>query len=641
MKSLPEGWRSWDLGRLEAEIREHNRRYWEENRSEISDYDYDRLVEHLRALAPEAALLAELGPTGAPGDPVEHSTPMLSLDKAYDEASLIRWADKFEGVLLMSPKVDGVACSIQYNAMGRLSRAATRGNGLIGENITANVRQIQGLPEHIKAKYPIEIRGEIYLPLSEFAKLAGEFANPRNTAAGALKHKSAEKSARIGLRFFCYDLLGSEVSTEQEKLQLAQSLGFSVVEQRLISREEVQQGYEEYVQRRDSLDFEIDGVVFKANRLDEQARLGATSHHPRYAIAYKLQGESAQTCLRQVEWSVSRTGVLTPVGIVDPVTLSGASVSRISLHNWGFVKSKELSLDAQVIAMRRGGVIPHLESVVEPGEQIVNPPSHCSCGAGARVDGDLVLCTQPEQCMGRSVGLLSHWVKVTGIEGFGQTWLETLSQAGLLRTPLDYYSLKEEQLLGFERMGSRLAQKLLSQIQKSRVMPLATFLCALGIPDLGRSVSKALAERFRSLEGVRSASPEEIIQLPKFAEILSQRVVEGLKERTEQIEALLKEIKVEPLEPLEESEEEAEALPWVGRSFLFTGTLVQMKRKEAQAAVEARGGKAARGVSKALGHLVVGDAGKAGAKLSKAKKLGISILSEGEFIELLEQSATT
>lgn len=635
MNTLEPEWTEWDASRLEAEVAAANRAYWDEDSPSISDYDYDRLVEALRAVAPNSPALQSMGPsTGArAGNSITHAAQMLSLDKAYDETTLHKWAAKFEGELVMTPKIDGVACSIRYAADGHLIVAATRGSGTVGEDITGNVLRIADVPDRIQTDVPVEVRGEVYLPISAFKKLSGDFANPRNTAAGALKQKNADKSARVGLRFFCYDVLGPHAQTEIEKFAVAKSWGFTPVEHELLSRDAVQAGYESYVARRAQLDFEIDGVVYKANRLDEQQRLGATSHHPRYAIAYKLQGESAPTVLREVEWSVSRTGVLTPVGIVDPVVLSGATVTRISLHNWAQVQAKKLSINAQVVAMRRGGVIPYLEALIEPGDTPIVPPERCpSCAAPAQVEGDLVVCTNPTGCGGRAVGALEHFAKAADIEGFGQVWLETFVDAGLLQSPVDFYRLSVDDLVVFERMGLTLAQKLVDRVAAARRLPLATFLRALGIPDLGKSASKLLAERYLNLEAVRNATVEELIELPKVAEVLANKIVDGLAGSVSLIEGLLEHIQVI----------DAEAAPepmtggaFEGKSFLFTGTLVGMKRAEAQKAVVALGGKSASGVSKSLSYLVIGNAGKAGSKLQKAEKAGVEVLSEDRFLELL------
>lgn len=636
--SLPETFDDWSVAQLEEAVRYHNDRYWKENAPEISDYDYDRLVEALRTRAPRSAVLDELGGDSPDrfGAPVTHHFPMLSLDKAYDEDALQKWAAKFEGELVMTPKVDGVACSIRYGADGRLVVAATRGSGTVGEDITANVKRITNVPVSIDIDREIEVRGEVYLPLSRFRQLGGQFANPRNTAAGALKQKDPDKSEAMGLRFFAYDLAGLDIDTEMHKHALTTRLGFTAVEHLLVRRDEVQSGYETYVARRNDLDFEIDGVVFKADRLDEQERLGFTSHHPRYAIAYKLQGDSNNTFLRQVEWSVSRTGAITPVGIVDPVNLSGATVTRISLHNWGLVRSKNLSLNAQVTAMRRGGVIPHLEAVATPGDTPIDPPAECpSCGTAPVVEGDFITCPNTTGCPAQSMGILGHFAKITGIEGFGDVWLLKLVDEGVLTSPADFYRLTAEQLVKFERMGKTLAQKLISQIGATRRMPLDTFLQALGVEGLGKTASGTLARHFGTLEAVRAAAPTDLLALPKFAEILANRVVDGLAARTPLIDALLEFIEVVPME----KPAAPTGGPLLGKSFLFTGTLVAMKREEAQERVVALGGSAASGVSSKLSYLVVGDDGKAGSKLDKARQAGVTVLTESEFVALLAQAA--
>ncbi len=633
VEPLPDDWTTWSAETLEQAVRFHNRQYWDANSPLISDYDYDQIVEKLKRLKPESDVLNEMGPSIAStaGEPVPHQQAMLSLDKAYDEKTLLHWATKFNGELVMTPKVDGVACSIRYDAAGRLRVAATRGNGSVGEDITANVARISDVPNRINTDVEVEVRGEVYLPLSVFESMKGDFANPRNTAAGALKQKDSDKSARVGLRFFLYDVIGNVVDTEIEKFSLGSTWGFNPVEHRLVSRQEVQIGYDEYVARRDGLDFEIDGVVFKANRLDEQKRLGATAHHPRYAIAYKLQGESATTILRDIEWSVSRTGALTPVGLVDPVVLSGATVTRISLHNWGLVQSKNLSLNATVVAMRRGGVIPHLEKVVEPGDQMLFPPSTCpSCGSVPVVDGEFVECRNRRECPAQAVGILAHFAKVTGIEGFGQVWLDTLVAAGTLTSPTDFYRLTRDDLLQFERMGETLADKLLAQIDAAKRMPLATFLQALGISDLGKTASETLASRFKTLDVVRTVSALEIEAIPGFGQLLADRIPRGLAEQAALIDDLTTFVDVQ----IQASVEKVDG-PLTGLSFLFTGTLTQMARTEAQNRIVELGGKAASGVSKNLSYLVVGDAGRAGSKLSKAEKLGVRILSESEFMNLI------
>jgi DNA ligase (NAD+) len=634
---LPADWESWPADRLEAEVRRHNHLYWDRATPEISDYDYDRLVERLRAVAPDAPALSELGPSERLGADVVHRASMLSLDKCYDPETLQRWTEKFAGDVVMTPKVDGVACSLRYEG-GRLTIAATRGSGTVGEDITVNALRIPTIPNRIPYTGPVEVRGEIYLPLSRFRQIQDQFANPRNTAAGALKNKDSDRSASVGLQFFGYDAIQEGVTTEMEKFALLKAWGFTPVEHELLPKDQLQAGYERYVARRSDLDYEIDGVVFKANRLDEQVRLGATSHHPRYALAYKLQGDSATTILRGVEWSVSRSSVLTPVGLVEPVQLSGATVTRISLHNWGLVQAKNLSINARVVAMRRGGVIPYLEAVVEPGDTPIVPPERCpSCESPVKIQGDFVYCGSETGCRMAAVGVLAHYANTVGIEGFGEVWLETLVDAGLLHQPPDFYRLAPADLVEFDRMGDTLAAKLVAQIQAHRELPLAVFLQALGVPGLGKTASQTLARHFRSLEKLRAAGAADLVGLPKFGELLAGRIAEGLAARAHLIDGLLA-AGVRAVDDPGAPEPAANA-PLSGKTFLFTGTLAAMTREEAQARVEALGGKAASGVSKNLSYLVVGSEGKAGSKLQKAEAAGVAILTEEAFLKILDDSA--
>lgn len=636
---LPQDWSTWDSARLERELLEHNRRYWDEHTPSISDYDYDRLLERLRELDPKSPVLDELGPSaiGEVGEAVLHAAPMLSLEKCYDEENLLKWAEKFEGSVIMTPKIDGVACSLRYNAEGVLYLAATRGDGKQGESITPNVEPMASIPQRIPPQgREIEVRGEVYMPLSAFSRLTDRFSNPRNAAAGSLKRKSERTSAEVGLKFFAYDLFGVELVNASARLDLARDWGFEPVPYDVLERDQLQAGYESYVARREDLDYEIDGVVYRTESSLEYERLGATSHHPRGAIAYKLQGESAKTTLLEIEWGVSRNGLLTPVGIVKPVKLSGAMVSRITLHHWGMVQSKKLSIGAEVIAMRRGGVIPHLETVVTPGPHEACAPERCpQCphlNAPTLIEGDLLRCGYEGTCEPQAAAILRHWVNVTKIEGFGSVWLDTLTRAEILNTPVDLYTLTPQDVLHLEGVGEGRAQAWIDSIKLSCSLPLSTFLCALGVQDLGKSAAQSLAARFHTLEAVRTASVSEIASLNKFGELTGEHITSGLKARSSLIDALLEHITV-----LDETLTApiSEDAPLKGQSFVFTGTLVAMKREEAQVRVKALGAETPSGVSSKLSFLVVGDAGKAGSKLTKAEKLGVSVLSESEFLELL------
>ena len=641
------------VAQLEAELRRHNHLYWDLNQPELEDTDYDLLVQRLRQLAPESPVLDELGPTevGRIGASVRHGSPMLSLDKCYTDEELEAWADKFAGDVLVTPKMDGIACSLRYNAQGRLARAATRGSGVEGDDITANVRTIGDVPWRI-AHSDIEVRGEIYMQLSVFAALADKFANPRNLAAGAIKHKDPQRCKQYELSFAAFDLLGDDtMDTEHQKLDQLVELGFAPVGYRVQARQDLPAGYRHFVAVRERLDFEIDGVVYKANRLDEQQRLGATAHHPRYAMAYKFQGDQATSTLDGVSWSVARSGVITPVAQISPVVLSGATVSRASLHNAGFLEKLGLLgryPGAQVAVTRRGGVIPKVEAVVRHVEQppdgvapITFPATCPSCDADVRRERDFLFCVNPGQCRDAVIAALEHFCKVVDIQGFGAKLLTQAHDKGLLRGgPVALYRLQAADLLGLERVGQKLADKLVADVAAHQRLELSTFLRALGIDELGRHVAGILQQRYGTLARVRQVTAEELAEIHTIGEVIAAKVVAGLLQQAEQIDLLLEYI------TLEVAAEAAAGGPLTGQSFVFTGKLLQLERKAAQQRVKALGGDAPSGVTRALTYLVLGDGAEArkSSKQVKAEKYiadgaALRVISEGDFLQLVERSA--
>ncbi|MFH1829802.1 MAG: NAD-dependent DNA ligase LigA [Pseudomonadota bacterium] len=634
-------WEQVSIKELEAEVRKHNRLYFEKAAPEITDLEFDRLVEILRSKAPDSFALTELLSDVLPtGVKVRHEIPMLSLDKCYEEKEILDWADKFKGDVTASPKIDGVAVSIKYDAKGCLVQAATRGDGIEGEDITKNVRRIRSVPRQIgalakKGRDGVEVRGEIFMPLSVFAKYKGEFANPRNLAAGAVKHKDPTKTGGYKLSFFAYDLLGADAKTEQEKLKMLKSADFPEMEVHIIERDQMQKAFDYFFSRRETYDFETDGVVFKANEVDEQDRLGATAHHPRYAIAYKFQGDSGTTVLKDVEWSVARTGAITPIAIVEPVELSGAMVGRSTLHNLGILRkliADGLFKGAKVVMMRRGGVIPHLESVEKPGKEPIKIPSTCpSCGAAVREADDVLYCTNPKACVKSKIGELAHFVKVVGIDGFGEKLIAQLYENGVVTDPSEFYDLTVDELLRMERMGETLAKKLIGNVDANRTIPLDVFLQSLGIRELGKHAAKILAG-FGSLKNVMSKTEEELANINTIGPIIAHEVVAGLAAKKGLIDKLIKHVKVEAHARAEGALE--------GKSYLFTGKLLTMERSQAQKLVEENGGVAAESVTKDLDFLVVGDGGGAGSKLDKAKKLvasggKVKVIGEKKFVKMI------
>jgi DNA ligase (NAD+) len=641
IKDLPQ----FSADELEYWVRHHNEAYFAKAAPEISDEAFDKLVETLRMVKPDAAVLEELGERPAEKSLV-HKESMLSLDKCYDDETFQKWREKVVGPLVAMPKIDGVACSLHYDAKGHLALGLTRGDGRSGEDITQNVRRIRDIKGQVDPSVAkdFEVRGEVYMRISRFKETyEAEFANPRNLAAGALKQKEASKSEAYQLSFFPYDIRGTRLESEREKFDLLTRLGFNVPP--LVFDGDFKAVVKDLFDKRDKIDFEIDGVVFRVDSIAEQARLGETAHHPRFAIAYKFQGESAQTHLVDVEWSVGRTGVITPVAIVKPVFVSGATVTRASLHNVGLFRKHQLSQNALVEIVRRGGVIPHVERVLRSEGEILLPPENCpSCGKRALVDGDFLRCSVPAECEQIQVGRILHYCSVLDIEGFGEKWVRVLIERKLVKSLADLYRLKKEDLLVLDRMGPVLAAKMADQIEEKREVELWQFLCALGFAEIGPVVARALVQHFESIEAMRTASKEEIMTIFGVGESIADALIEGFALFATEVDDLLGQVRF--------TEKVAQAAgdvnhPLFGKSVVFTGKMAYLDRKEAQKRVLAVGGQTPSSVSASTDYVVIGDDGsallKGGVKSTKhktAEKLvadgaSVRIISETEFLGLL------
>lgn len=626
----------WSPAKLEAEIRRHNALYFQSAAPEISDTDFDAMVEALRRQTPNSKVLQAIGSDRqVERAAVPHAQPMLSLEKCYDDDTLRQWADKLPGRFVAAPKIDGVALAIRYDAQGRLQQAATRGDGQVGEDVTANVRHIAAIPQQITLR-EVEIRGEVYMPISIFRAHFDDFMSPRNLSAGALKQKDPRKTAGFALQFFAYDLLGSDAATEVEKYQRLQDAGFTTSPWRQLRREDLLQAFQEFFRQRGALDVDTDGVVFKANDVALQDRVGATAHHPRYAIAYKYPGDQAQTTIESIEWSVSRSGVITPVAVMVPVPLSGAMVSRVSLHNYGLAREQGVGKGATVLVMRRGGVIPHLERVVRKGAGgRLRPPKQCpSCGRPTRMAEDFVYCSQPESCGSTQVGALKYFLDAIGCEGFGPKLLAQLIAKGLVSDAADLFALRVADLMDLDRMGETLATKLVSHLAACRTLPLDVFLRSLGISELAHQTSRLLANLGR-LDEILQLEEATLAELHGVGPKIAAAVVQGLRAQRRFIDKLRRHVSISA-RPAAASEG-----PLAGKSVLFTGGLAAMERNVAQQLVETHGGRVASGVSKQLDYLVVGAAGGAGSKLKKAQALvaaggtPLQILSEAEFLAMI------
>jgi DNA ligase (NAD+) len=466
-------------------------------------------------------------------------------------------------------------------------------------------------------------------------------ANPRNLTAGAIKQKDKKKSADYKLSFAAYDLIGATDETQERELKHLVLLGFPKIDYLVLARKDVFKGYEEFARLRPTLDYEIDGVVFKANLIKEQRRLGQTSHHPRHSLAYKFQGDSGLSTLESVEWSVARTGAITPVAIVSPVTLSGVTVTRASLHNVAFIAKLGLTLRAKVTLVRRGGVIPNVEGVVEPGSSPVDIPTKCpSCGSDVVREKDFLYCTTPKTCRRAVIGQLSHYAATCDMLGFGDSILEQCYDTSLLRTPADFYTLDAAKLAKLERSGDKIAKKLVAEVDKKRTLEVATFLRALGIAELGKHVSAILADRYHTLDAILAVTEEELAGTHGIGETIARSVVTGLAEARPEIDALRKHVTIAEAK----TETGGAGRPLSGKSFVFTGKLQTLSRGEAEQRVRALGAAVLSGVSKSLSYLVLGqekDGGKS-TKQKAAEKLvsqgePIVILSEDELFAMLEK----
>ena len=530
--------------------------------------------------------------------------------------------------------------SVTTNKAGLLL-SETRGDGMKGEDITKNVHQIKDIPTKIP-EGNLEVRGEVYMLLSVFKKYQEEFANPRNLAAGALKQKDPQKTGDYGLSFFAYELLGKDY---QEKVPgefaALKKMGFETVPSERVGPDEskLQAVFEKYVAQRTKVDFEMDGAVYQSTRISEHTRLGASAHHPRWAIAFKFQGDFGTTTLRDVEWSVSRSGVITPIGIVDPVELSGATVSRVSLHNLGILEKLGVTLGAQVTMVRSGGVIPKLETVVKKTKHPVPIPKKCpSCAYPTEVRDEFLHCTNPKGCRKTKLGELLHFVAVLEIDGFGDKLIEQLYDAGYVEEVYDFFTLTVDDLLALERVGPILAKKLIANVQAHRRVPLELFLRSLGIHELGKHASQVLGKNFRNLETILQVEPEELAKIHTIGDVIAQSVTKGLKEKKSVIQKLLKRIQLD-------ERQTAKTGKLSGKSFLFTAKLSAMGRGEAEKLVEKLGGEIATGVSKDLDFLVIGSEGyrdrEKGTKWLKAEALiqkgaAMKIISEEDFFKMTE-----
>jgi DNA ligase (NAD+) len=650
-------------------IEHHNHRYYVLDDPEIADIDFDRLFRELQSIeAAHPELCTEDSPTqrvgGAPVSrfgTVEHLLPMLSLDNAFSHDELIAFDRraterlKSEATLEYSAetKLDGTAISLLYRE-GRLVRGATRGDGQTGEDVTHNVRTIESIPLRlIGESHPavLEVRGEVYMPKAGFTalnnRLAAEgaktFVNPRNAAAGTLRQLDPRITAQRPLEFFSYGIGyfedGEMPARHSEILARLKEWGIRVSPlSRVVSGVDgCQAYYDEIAELRDSLAYEIDGIVLKVNRIDQQQALGYVSRAPRWAIAFKFPAQEVTTVVRGVDFQVGRTGALTPVARLEPVFVGGVTVSNATLHNIDEIERKDVRIGDTVIVRRAGDVIPEVVRVV-PERRTGNPrrirlPKTCPvCGADVvRPEGQAVArCSGGLVCAAQRKEKLRHFAsrKAMDIEGLGAKLVEQLVEQGVdgkrVRTPADIYALTAEQLAGLDRMAEKSAENLVAAIERSKTTTLPRFLFALGIPEVGEATAANLARHFGDLDALATAEIEELEAVPDVGPVVASHVHEFL--RQDENLAVIDELRKHGVSwPIEEPVR-PESLPLAGKIFVLTGALESLTRDEARERIEKAGGKVAGSVSSKTDFVVVGE--NPGSKLRKARELGVEVIDE-------------
>ncbi len=666
------------VDQLRSEISEHNERYYQDENPIISDMEYDMLVKELEALEAEHPELAdEQSPTRkVSGQASEtfakfvHSRPMLSLDNTYSIDELRAWDARVrkglggdEYCYVAELKIDGLSISISYDDGGSFLRGVTRGDGVRGEVVSENIRTIEALPKRLGA--PVlkrlpdaaapEIRGEVYLSNAEFRRINAEqeedgqrvFANPRNAASGSLRQKDATVTASRRLALFAYDLLANGAKPFAKHSEALAWLDAAKIptnpERRLCATiDEVVEYCETYAERRDALDYEIDGVVVKVDSVEQQERLGFTSKAPRWAVAYKFAARQATTRLNGITIQVGLTGALTPVAELEPVLLAGSVVARASLHNEDEIRRLDARVGDYVLIEKSGDVIPRVVKVIperrEPGlVEYVFPTACPSCDTeSVRPEGEVVRRCPNRACPAKQQRRLLQFKgrKAMNIEKLGETLVARLFESGLVRDASEIYALTPDQLVGLERMGERSVANLLAQIETSKSAGLARLLFALGIRHIGTRTAQVLASAFGTIDALAAATEEELTAVDEIGPIVAASVAAWF--RDDENRALVERLRAHGVAMDAPKVEKVASSELSGKTFVLTGRLERFTRDEAAALIEARGGRVSSSVSKKTDYVVAGE--EAGSKLDKAQALGVAILDEQAFAALVERA---
>lgn len=650
-------------------LNQYNYEYYVLDNPSVPDSEYDRLMRELTAIekiypdlvTPESPTQRVGGEALSAFEKVEHRTPMLSLANAFDEADLrdfdrrVRQAIGDDFSYVCELKIDGLAVSLQYED-GLFVLGSTRGDGTVGENITANLKTIRSIPLRLKENLTFEVRGEAFMPRKSFERLNkdreknGEmlFANPRNAAAGSLRQLDPRIAASRHLDIFLYGIGNDgtlDAETHSDALSYLSKLGLKVNKEwrKCQTIDEVIEYVNSWTEKRPDLDYDIDGIVIKVDSLEQQGRLGSTAKSPRWAIAYKFPAEEVVTKLTDIELSVGRTGVITPTAILEPVQVAGTTVQRASLHNEDLIREKDIMLGDWVIVKKAGDIIPEVVNVLterRTGEEVVfHMPTHCpACESDlVRLEGEVALrCINPKCPAQRREGLI-HFVSrnAMNIEGLGEKVIGQLFEHELIRDPADIYFLKKDQLLELERMGEKSVNNLLTAIGNSKANSLEKLLFGLGIRHVGERAAKVLAEHYETMDNLIAASREDLVTIPEVGEKMSDAIATYFE--SEEVEELISELKSAGVNMTYKGPRVSDVLEsdstLTGKTVVLTGKLEKLTRNEAKEKIEALGGNVTGSVSKKTDLVVAGE--DAGSKLTKAQELNIEIWDEEKLLEEL------
>lgn len=649
------------IEQLKSLILYHSDRYYNHDNPEITDYEYDMMLQELKNLEAEfPEFLTKDSPTQKVGGiadeqftPVKHEVRMESLQDVFNFDELYAFDSRIKSVFndiiySVEPKIDGLSVSLEYEN-GRLVRGSTRGDGDVGENVTANILTIKSVPKVLKNfSGSIEVRGEVYMSHESFNRLVERqeimeekpFKNPRNAAAGSLRQKDSSVTAKRDLDIFVFNVQkcdGREFKSHIESIDFLKSIGFSVLPfyKSCGSIKEVIDEIERIGSQRGLFDFDIDGAVVKVDDIQLRKILGSTSKFPKWAIAYKYPPEEKETVLRDIEVNVGRTGALTPTAVFDPIELAGTTVSRAVLHNEDFMEQKQVNIGDTIIVRKAGEIIPEVVSMSKkgPNSGAFKLPDTCpSCGAKVYRDEDeaVVRCTNAD-CPAQLLRHMIHFVSrdAMDIEGLGPAVVQQLLQSGLIKTSTDLYRITVEDMLTLEGIKSKSANNIVNAIGKSKSNDLYRLIFALGIHHIGQKAAKLLAQRFLDIDAILSASEEDILYIEGFGEIMAQSTAEFFS--LPQTVSLINEFKELGINT--KSNSDVTDTRFAGFTFVLTGTLPSLTRDEASEIIESFGGKVSSSVSKKTSFVLAGE--DAGSKLTKAQSLGVKIIDELEFKEMI------